>query len=60
LPQTIFYYPALLAYIAGTLAYVFDPRLASNGVYTAAVIIVLFWGGVLVSSRGLALGPGAG
>jgi glutamate:GABA antiporter len=53
--QTIFYYPALLAYIAGTLAYVFDPRLASNGVYTAAVIIVLFWGGVLVSSRGLAL-----
>lgn len=40
--QTIFYYPALLAYIAGTLAYVFDPRLASNGVYTAAVIIVLF------------------
>jgi glutamate:GABA antiporter len=25
-------------------------------VYTAAVIIVLFWGGVLVSSRGLALG----
>jgi amino acid transporter len=53
--QTIFYYPALLAYIAGTLAYVFDPRLASNGVYTAAVIIILFWGGVLVSSRGLAL-----
>jgi amino acid transporter len=53
--QTIFYYPALLAYIAGTLAYVFDPRLANNGVYTAAVIVVLFWGGVLVSSRGVAL-----
>src|SRR5215470_8938377 len=53
--QTIFYYPALLAYIAGTLAYVFDPRLAGNGAYTAAVIIVLFWGGVLVSSRGVAL-----
>jgi glutamate:GABA antiporter len=53
--QTIFYYPALLAYIAGTLAYVFDPRLASNGVYTAVVIIVLFWGGALVSSRGVSL-----
>ncbi len=53
--QTIFYYPALLAYVAGTLAYVFDPRLAGNGVYTAAVIIVLFWGGVLVSARGAAL-----
>jgi glutamate:GABA antiporter len=43
----------LLAYIAGTLAYVVDPRLAGNGVYNAAVIIVLFWGGVLVSSRGV-------
>jgi amino acid transporter len=53
--QTIFYYPALLAYVAGTLAYVIRPSLAANGVYNAAVIIVLFWGGVLVSSRGVGL-----
>jgi glutamate:GABA antiporter len=53
--QTIFFYPALLAYVAGTLAYVFDPGLAGNGVYNAVVIIVLFWGGVLVVSRGQAL-----
>jgi len=53
--QTIFYYPALLAYVGSTLAYVIDPRLASNGVYTAAIIILLFWGGVLLSSRGVAL-----
>jgi amino acid transporter len=51
--QTIFFYPALLAYVADTFAYVIDPRLAGNGVYTAVVIIVLFWGGVLVSSRGV-------
>ena len=56
--QTIFYYPALLAYVAGTLAYVIDPRLAGNGVYNAAVIIVLFWGGVLVCSRGAAVVAG--
>jgi len=53
--QTIFFYPALLAYVASTLAYVFDPGLASNGVYNAIVIVVLFWGGVLVVSRGQAL-----
>jgi len=53
--QTIFYYPALLAYVAGTLAYVIDPSLATNGVYNAVVIIVLFWGGVLISSRGAGL-----
>ena len=51
--QTIFFYPALLAYVADTLAYAIDPHLAGNGVYTAAIIIVLFWGGVLVSSRGV-------
>jgi glutamate:GABA antiporter len=51
--QTIFFYPALLAYVADTLAYVFDPRLAGNGVYTAAVIIGLFWGGVLASRHGV-------
>src|SRR5271165_2978935 len=53
--QTIFYYPALLAYVATTLAYVISPSLAANGVYNAVVIIVLFWGGVLVSTRGAAL-----
>ena len=53
--QTIFYYPALLAYVAGTLAYVVDPGLAGNGVYNAIVIIVLFWGSVLVTSRGQAV-----
>jgi amino acid transporter len=53
--QTIFYYPALLAYVGATLAYVIDQRLASNGVYTGAVIVVAFWASVIVSSRGPAL-----
>ncbi len=34
--MTIFYYPALLAYVASTLAYIVDPNLANSGVYTAA------------------------
>ncbi len=50
--QTIFFYPALLAYVADTLAYPFDPGLARNGIYTAVVIVVLFWGGVLLCSFG--------
>ncbi len=53
--QTIFYYPALLAYVGGTLAYVVDPHLATSGVYTGIVIVVLFWLSVLVSSRGRTL-----
>ncbi len=53
--QTIFYYPALLAFVASTLAYVIDPGLAGNGVYNAVIIIVLFWLSVLVTSRGMTL-----
>lgn len=52
--QTTFYYPAVLAYIASTLSYVFAPGLAHSGVYTTAVIIVLFWASVLVAARGVA------
>ncbi len=51
--QTTFYYPALLAYVASTLAYVFAPSLAHSGFYTTVVIIVLFWSAVLVSARGV-------
>lgn len=50
--MTIFYYPSLLGYVASTLAYVIDPALASNGTYVAIVIVVLYWSGVWVSSRG--------
>ena len=50
--MTIFYYPTLLGFVASTLAYVFNPDLASSGVWTAAVIVVLYWTGVWVSSRG--------
>jgi glutamate:GABA antiporter len=50
--MTIFYYPTLLGFVASTLAYVFNPDLADNGVYTGIVIVVVFWTGVFLSARG--------
>lgn len=50
--MTIFYYPTLLGFVASTLAYVFNPDLATNGVYTGVVIVVVFWSGVFLSARG--------
>ena len=50
--MTIFYYPTLLGFVASTLAYVFNPDLADNGVYTGVVIVCVFWLGVLMSARG--------
>ena len=51
--QTTFYYPAVLAYVASTLAYVIAPSLAHSGIYTATVIIVVFWAAVIASARGV-------
>ena len=51
--QTTFYYPAVLAYVASTLAYVIAPSLAHSGMYTAAVIIVVLWTAVIASARGV-------
>ncbi|WP_067720967.1 APC family permease [Nocardia yamanashiensis] len=50
--MTIFYYPSLLAYVASTFAYIINPKLASNGVYVAIVIITIYWVAVFVSAQG--------
>jgi putative glutamate/gamma-aminobutyrate antiporter len=41
--ENIVYYPALLSFIAGTLAYLINPDLAQNTLYTFSVILVVFW-----------------
>jgi len=51
--MTIPYYPTLLASVAATFAYVITPSLASNGYYTAIVILVCYWIATVVSFRGL-------
>ena len=53
--MTLTYYPSLLAYVASTLAYVIYPPLANNGVYTAAVIVIVYWVSTMVSMRGVGL-----
>ena len=50
--MTIFYYPTLLSFVASTLAYVIHPEWASSGVWTAVVIIAVYWLGVLLALRG--------
>lgn len=41
--ENVIYYPALLSFIAGTLAYVINPNLAHHGLYTLTVIVSVFW-----------------
>jgi amino acid transporter len=50
--MTIFYYPTLLSFVASTLAYVIHPAWAASGVWTAVVIISVYWLGTLLALRG--------
>ena len=51
--QNVIWFPTVLSFIAGTIAYIFDPGLASNKAYMVTVILVAYWAGTLVNFRGM-------
>ncbi|HLZ63246.1 MAG TPA: APC family permease [Ktedonosporobacter sp.] len=51
--QNVVWYPAQLAFGAAALAYIVNPGLASSGLFTAIVILVVYWGATLMTCRGL-------
>lgn len=51
--HNVTWYPAILAFVAASLAYIFDPSLALNKFYIQSVILVIFWGMTLVNYFGI-------
>ena len=51
--QNVIWFPTVLSFIAGSLAYIFDPSLANNRVYMVAIIIIAYWIGTLLNFRGM-------
>ena len=51
--QTIVFYPTVLSFIAGTLAYVFNPELADNKLYTFTIILICLWGSTFFNLLGM-------
>lgn len=49
----IFWYPTILALIAGTCAYFFDPDLANNTLYMASSVVILFWLATIINCFGM-------
>lgn len=49
----VVWYPTIMALIAGTLTYFFNPELASNKVYMSLMILGLFWGATFVNCLGM-------
>jgi amino acid transporter len=46
------WFPTILAFLASTLAFAFDPKLASNGLYMFAIMMIIFWGTTLIALLG--------
>lgn len=51
--NTMVWYPTILSFIAGTLAYLINPELAQNKFYLITVILVIFWSLTLLGLTGL-------
>jgi putative glutamate/gamma-aminobutyrate antiporter len=51
--ENVIYYPALLSFIAGTIAYIISPDLANNPLYMLLVVVGVFWVTTLANLLGM-------
>jgi putative glutamate/gamma-aminobutyrate antiporter len=51
--ENLVYYPALISFIAGTLAYIINPELIHNTTYVLGFVLGLFWITTLANLRGM-------
>lgn len=51
--NTMVWYPTMLSFIAGTLAYLIDPALAQNKAYLISCILSVFWGLTWINLKGI-------
>ncbi|MCB1106620.1 MAG: amino acid permease [Chlamydiia bacterium] len=51
--HNVTWYPAILSFVAATLAYVFSPNLATNPVYIQSIVLIVFWGMTLLNYFGV-------
>lgn len=51
--NTMVWYPTILSFIAGTMAYLVNPLLAQNRLFLVTVILTIFWGLTFLNMRGL-------
>src|SRR5579863_7384639 len=49
----IIWYPTILALIAGTFTYFFDPELANNRLYMCSSVLILFWIATFINCLGM-------
>ena len=53
--ENVVWYPTILSFTAATIAFVIDPGLVANELYTLAMILMLSWAMTFVNFRGMKL-----
>ncbi len=51
--ENLFYYPAILSFIAATIGYLIAPSLASNKFFLVSMILAIFWATTLINLFGI-------
>lgn len=51
--NTLVWYPTILSFIAGTIAFLVNPELAQNKYYLISVILIIFWTLTIIGCSGL-------
>lgn len=51
--HNVSWFPAILSFVATTIAYVFYPEIASNRAYILAVVLIGFWGMTILNFYGI-------
>lgn len=51
--SNLVWFPTILSFVAGLVAYIFKPELAQNKIYLVTCILILFWSLTILNFRGL-------
>ena len=51
--ENVIWYPTVLSFIAGTIAYVIDPSLAKNNIYVMVIVLLSMWAATLINFLGM-------
>ncbi len=51
--NTMVWFPTILSFIAGAMAFLIDPHLAEHKGYLVSVILIIFWGLTLLNFKGV-------
>lgn len=51
--ENVIWYPTVLSFAAATIAYIFDPSLAQNKIYTVSIVLILFWAATIANFFGM-------